>query len=304
MTYNFKHSIPDIWIKRPFGKGLFKSMFKWYEVGILGCGLESRPWIDLENKIQWPDNLDDIANEIRRELDLVGHRPGGGTCLLPKSLNGYQFITYYQYFYDRYIPNDIWKSFQNPQSYDSWVAEHFSKPVWECALIAKKQPNPSDYWSKKHMPGATWQCNLQLTQEWIDSLETYLFKHIGRVIIYRGKTDQGVPIHRDFPITEHSAHFVNFQITSTNRKAFVYDEVTDEKIYTLSRAYMFNESDCHGVEADGEDHFTIRVDGEFRDDISKDLNLIDGNVFSLNSKNYYKLKNLKVIDPVYDYDKQ
>lgn len=294
MTYKINQTIPNIWVQKSFGNGLIKKMFKWYEVGILGCGPEHVPWIDLEHLIEWPKNLKDIAREINNELYIIGPRPGGGACLLPKDLNGYEFLTHYQYFHEKYIDKCIVDCFKSQQEFDQWVAEHLSNPVWGSVLLAKQQPNRMQYWLGKHSPGARWDYDLPLTRLWIDDLETYLFKHIGRVVIYKNKVGQSVPIHRDFPITEHRAHFVNFQITASNRPAFVYDEVTKEKIYTTSRAYMFNESDCHGVDDDGEDHFTIRVDGTFKDHICKELNLPNGVVFSNHTQ---KLKNLKIIEP-------
>jgi hypothetical protein len=64
---------------------------------------------------------------------------------------------------------------------------------------------------------------------------------------------------------------------------------------------MFNESDCHGVDDDG-DHFTIRIDGIFHDDVCEKLNLVQGTVFSKESISYEKLKNLKIVDPQYDQE--
>lgn len=292
MTYSTQ-IIRDVWTQVPFGQGQTKKLFKWYEAGLLGCGVNSIPWINLESYIKWPDNLDNIVDEINLALDQAGPIPGGGSCLLPKKLNGYEFLTYYQYFHEEFVPNVT--EFKNQQEYDKWVMNNLSKPIWQTVLMAKQQVDRSQYWIGKHTPGAVWQVNLPLTRSWIDNLETYLFKYIGRVVIYRGKA---IPIHRDYPITEHSAHFVNLQITSSNRLAFVYDEVTKEKIYTKSKAYMFNESDCHGVEDSGGEHFTVRVDGTFRDSIAEKLNLINGMVFSKDSASYSKLKNLKIFEPM------
>jgi hypothetical protein len=80
----------------------------------------------------------------------------------------------------------------------------------------------------------------------------------------------------------------------------MYDEITKEKIYTSSRAYMFNESDCHGVDAEEENNFTIRIDGTFQDHVCEKLGFVEGQVFSLKYKNGYKFNDLHVIDPVDD----
>lgn len=323
-VYNKQYNIPGVWVKKQFNKaGSIKNMFKWYEAGIMGCGPESLPWLDLTEFIDWPDNWDDIVSELRDQLSLVGRRSGGGTCLLPKNLNGYHFLTHYQYFAEKYIPEDIRETLKTSQALDAWVIGNLGKPVWETALILKRQPDRTKYWTHKHYPGAEWQDPdvqknynwnsydqgvtgliggpIPLTKKWIDSL-TRLFKHTGRVLVYQNQIGHAVPIHRDYPINSygHSAHFVNIQLTTDKRPAFMYDEITKEKIYTSSRAYMFNESDCHGVDAEEENNFTIRIDGTFQDHVCEKLGFVEGQVFSLKYKNGYKFNDLHVIDPVDD----
>jgi hypothetical protein len=320
-VYNKNQNIPGVWIQKQFNSsGSTKHMFKWYEAGILGCGPDSVPWIDMTDFVDWPENWDDIVNELREQLELAGKRSGGGTCLLPKELNGYHFLTHYEYFADKYIPSDVRETLKTSQALDAWVVANLGKPVWETALILKKQPDHSKFWTGKHSTGAEWQDPeiqkaynytrvdqgvtgrisgpIPLTKTWINSL-TRLFKHTGRILVYQNQIGHAVPTHRDYPINSygHSAHFVNIQLTTPNRPAFMYDEITKEKIYTSSRAYMFNESDCHGVDAETENHFTIRIDGTFQDNVCEQLGFVNGQVFSLNYKNGYKFDSLKVIDP-------
>jgi len=323
-TYNSTHNIPGIWIQKEFNnQGTKKHMFKWYECGILGCGPESKPWLDLTEFVRFPENAADIIAELQTQLDASGHRPGGGTCMLPKELNNYHFMTYYQYFAEKYVPEEVRNSFKTSQELDAWVTFNLGKPIWECALILKKQTEHSRYWTGKHNPGAAWQDpdkqgdyrNQQvhgvtgrvpgpvpLTKAWINEMETYLFKHIGRVLVYQNKVGHAVPTHRDYPANSfgHSAHFVNIQLTTSNRKGFMYDEVTKEKIYTSSKAYMFNESDCHGVDPEDENHFTIRIDGEFQDHVCEKLGFVNGQVFSMDYKNGYKFNNIKIFEPEFD----
>ena len=322
-TYNKQHNIPNIWVKKQFNsKGSLKNMFKWYEVGILGCGKSSAPWLDLSKYIEWPTNESDIVEELHNQLTLAGHRSGGGTCILPKELNGYHFLTHYQYFAEKYIPAEVREQLSTSQQLDAWVVANLGKPVWETALILKKQPDHSRYWTGKHAPGAEWQDPeiqqsynhhkvehgvtgriggpIPLTKSWINSLS--IFKNIGRVLVYQNRIGHAVPTHRDFPINSygHSAHFVNIQLSSTSRPAFVMDEVTKEKIYTNSKAYMFNESDVHGVDAEDVNNFTIRIDGTFQDWVCDELEFINGQVFSLDYANGYKFDSLRVIEPVDD----
>lgn len=302
LNMNKKYELSNIWIHKVFNKqGLAKNMFKWYESGILGCGTESVPWIDLTEFITWPNNTEEIISEIKSQLLINNRNYGGGTCLLPKSLNGYHFLTHYQLFSNKYISKEILNTVKTNQELDNWVIENLSKQIWEKALMLKSQPIKTQYWSHKHLEGAVWNksLNLPLTINWINSL-TRLFKYTGRVVVYQNKQNHAVPIHRDFPINSlgHSCHFVNIQLTSDNRPAFVYDEITKEKIYTSSKAYMFNECDCHGVDSEADSNFTIRIDGTFQDDVCQKLNFINGKVFSLNYKNAFKFKQIKIFDPV------
>jgi len=299
--YRTDLNIPNIWIKRRFNDhGDIKTLFKWYECGILGCGKNSEPWLDMTRFINWPSNVDNIIEEINQYMANTRPTVGGGNCLLPTHLNGYNFLTHYQFFCEKYIPLDIRNSIRTSHELDRWTALNLSLPIWERTIMLKKQSDPLKYWTGKHDPGSTWQLELPLIKRWITDMENYLFKHIGRVVIYQNKSNHAVPIHRDYPINRygHSSHFVNIQLTTDNRQAFVYDEITKEKIYTSTKAYIFNESDCHGVDAENQQHFTIRIDGEFHSQVCEQLNFINGKVFDLSYKNGYKFANLKVIDQV------
>ena len=290
-----------MWIYKKWNDtGGNKWFYKWYEVGILGCGKESQPYIDMSQYIKFPGNADQIVKEITNNLQ-YGSPSAGGSCLLPKWLNGYNFLTHYEYFADKYIPQQVRNSINSIHQLDDWIVDNKLAPaIWRSALLLKTQPKKEDYWSKKHQPGAIWKYDVPLTQAWIDGLA--IFKHVGRVMIYENRSESAVAIHRDTPINVDgtSNHFVNIQLTSVNRRAFVFDEVTREKIYTDTWAYMFNESDCHGVDEEIANNFTIRIDGEFHDEICEQIGLDNGKVFSSSSKSLYKLDNIKIVEPTDD----
>lgn len=291
----------NIWIQKNWNNtGGSKRFYKWYEVGVLGCGKESLPYIDMGQFINFPINADQIIEEIKSNLH-HGSQSAGGSCLLPKWLNGYNFLTHYEYFAEKYIPEEIRKKINSVHDLDTWIINNKLSPaIWRSALLLKTQPKKEDYWSKKHMPGATWRYNMPITTEWIDNLP--IFKHIGRVMVYENHKDSAVPIHRDVPINIQGTtnHFVNIQLTNIKRPAFIFDEVTKEKIYTNTWAYMFNESDCHGVDKESENNFTIRIDGEFHNEICEQLDFDNGKVFSMSSKNLYKLDNIQIKEPIDD----
>jgi hypothetical protein len=278
-------------------KGLIKQFFKAYEVGVLGCGKYSLPWIDLSEYIVWPTNVNLILKEIKLALEKFDGSFAASSCLMPEKINGYNFMTYYEFNADKFIPTDILNTFTTIYDLNKWVNLNLSRPIWKTVLVAKKHPLPTYYWTQKHGPGNIWQNNdLKLTQTWIES-QTQLFKSIGRVVIFENICNNSVTIHRDCAISEngHNSHFVNLQFVE-NRPVFVYDEITNEKIYIPSQAYMFNECDYHGVDFESKVNFTIRIDGTFHEHICNKLNFIDGKVFSKDYISGSKLEKLKIID--------
>jgi len=288
--------INDLLVTRQINQlGLSKTFFKWYEMGILGCGKNSLPWFNFEPFISWPKNPSGIIDEINSVLPLEQSMVNA-PCLLPDDLNGYTFFTHYEYYAEKYIPEDVLNSFSNIYEMSTWVINNLSRPVWKNVLMAKKHPDRSQYWKRKNFDEGVWVDNLPLTQTWIESL-TDIFKHVGRVVIYQSLNGNGVPIHRDYPtnVNGHNSHFIIVQL-SGKRSAFVYDEITKEKIYTNSRAYMFNECDCHGIDAEDVSNFSIRIDGAFQDHICHEFNLINGKVFDLDYINGHKFNNMKIIE--------
>ena len=284
------------WINKYINPRLSKPFFRWYELGILGCGRSSEPWIDLAKFVPWPSNLRDIRDEILQEIRAKGHVAAGGHCLIPEHVNGVKFPTHYQFYWEDYISKDIAEQFNTKYEFDHYVYQNLSNPIWYSALnVVWHQDN---VWGKKHLAGAQWNNmhQLPLLQMWLQEIEQSMFDSIGRVVIYSNLINSPVYIHRDYPVETESSqsHFVILQISSQNRKAFVYDEISDSKIYIGSSAYMFNELDCHGVDAEGEQNFTIRIDGTFKQSLCRELNFDQLNVFSNQSTNFNLLEKIKI----------
>jgi hypothetical protein len=113
----------------------------------------------------------------------------------------------------------------------------------------------------------------------IESLKNNVFDEIGRCLFFISYPNVETIVHRDFLQNEHKDHCINFYF-SKGRPAYIYDEIKKEKIYLdeKCRAYFFNNRDYHGVDAEPEFRYTLRVDGTFKKNISDQLGLIDGYV--------------------------
>ena len=74
-------------------------------------------------------------------------------------------------------------------------------------------------------------------------------------------------VHRDgVPEEKPDAdHFITF-VPGGKKRLFLWDEQVKTKTPVDARAYWFNDSDFHGVEADPFFRYSIRVDGIFSDE--------------------------------------
>ena len=113
----------------------------------------------------------------------------------------------------------------------------------------------------------------------IESLKENIFEEIGRCLFLISYPGVETIVHRDFTQADHKDHCINLYF-SKGRPAFIYDEIKKEKFYLdpMCRAYFFNSRDYHGVDAETEFRYTLRVDGTFKKNMSEQLGLIDGYV--------------------------
>lgn len=97
-------------------------------------------------------------------------------------------------------------------------------------------------------------------------METLPFEYIGRVVLYGSFPRSGVPVHRDRPISNELEHHINI-FPKQNRPCFIYNTNAQEKIYLgeQTRAFIFNNSDYHGVDPESIFNYTLRIDGKFSD---------------------------------------
>lgn len=133
--------------------------------------------------------------------------------------------------------------------------------------------------SEKELP-TEWSENARHFPElckFILSLKNNVFEEIGRVLFFISYPNVPTVVHRDYIQESHKDHSVNLFLNK-GRPAFIYNEINHEKHYLdpQCRAYFFNNRDYHGVDAENEMRYTLRIDGTFTKDLQKKLGLNDG----------------------------
>lgn len=90
------------------------------------------------------------------------------------------------------------------------------------------------------------------------------FVHVGRANIMGLAANDFGTVHRDGDPLEKTEvdHFVTFA-PAPGKRLFLWDDDAQKKVPVTGRAYWFNDSDFHGVEADPGFRYSVRVDGVF-----------------------------------------
>jgi len=288
----------NLWIEKQINKNITKKLFRYYELGVLGCGKNSEPFLDLSPLVSLPKNKEEIIKELSENL-LVSPLYNKVTGLVPKELNnGKNLIGYYHNFIEHFFDQDTLNQFNTHDEFDRFVIDTFNCKPWPNLLA----PRISDNWYNKSLDNSKWlpNDNNPKFKEWVESLRNTVFDQIGRIIVFNSRVNEPIMIHRDYHYREHNSHFINFQFSEKTNIAFVYDEVEKKKIYIDTPCYMFNECDLHGVDSCTENRFTVRIDGIFKPKVLKYLNLNNGNVWDKDSKSYSKIQNIKIIQPVFE----
>ena len=84
-------------------------LFNWYEVGVLGLGPNSRPYLDFSNYF-----LDAPWSAMDTELKTIFESRRGKTnmmpghsCMIPEHINNKKWLTHYIYHAEHYIPKSF-----------------------------------------------------------------------------------------------------------------------------------------------------------------------------------------------------
>jgi hypothetical protein len=95
-------------------------------------------------------------------------------------------------------------------------------------------------------------------------VERLPFRSIGRCNVMGLAANDHGTVHRDGVPEEKPKvdHFVTI-CPAGDKRLYLWDEEKQEKHYVRGRAYWFNDSDWHGVEADPFFRYSIRIDGVF-----------------------------------------
>jgi hypothetical protein len=91
------------------------------------------------------------------------------------------------------------------------------------------------------------------------------FQSIGRCNLMGLEANDHGTIHRDNYEKRDNPPINDFITISPagNKRLFVYNDRTKEKVYISAKAYTFNDMNYHGVEADPYFRYSIRIDGRF-----------------------------------------
>lgn len=133
---------------------------------------------------------------------------------------------------------------------------------------------PNRYWDGKSSGAGKEFTRLARTffPRTVDFVRSLPFSELGRCnIMGLAPHDHGT-VHRDGVPEEKPDvdHFITL-CPRPNKRLYLWDEEAREKTEVRGRAYWFNDSDYHGVEADPFFRYSIRVDGVFRDDFLAQL---------------------------------
>jgi hypothetical protein len=282
------------------------NLFKWYEVGVLGLGLQSTPYLKFDQYFTdapW-SQMDLELQEIFKGRRGKNNMMPGHACMIPEHINNKKWLNYYIYHAEKYLPKELLDTVTNKGVLHDWIYKNnLAVPDWsDRLLISMNATSPAD-WYLKHVNGKIHEQfakQAPVFANWLRTKVQHVFKDIGRVIVFQNVKDNPVGIHRDHYALSKGMklHSVNFQFGPTNRPFFVYDEVTTERHYVSNmRAYSFNDLDLHGVDAEDEYLYTVRIDGVFTDNVCKEMGLVDGYTWGPLSSSYKKLDTLRIFNP-------
>jgi hypothetical protein len=106
----------------------------------------------------------------------------------------------------------------------------------------------------------------------IELVQSLPFVEVGRCNVMGLDPMQHGTVHRDGDpaIKPGVDHFITL-CPAGNKRLFLWDDAEQRKVPVTGRAYWFNDSDYHGVEADPFFRYSIRIDGVFDPDFLRAL---------------------------------
>jgi len=296
----------DFAIQKKINKDLTMHLFKWYEVGVLGVGPESKPFLDFSKYFEdapYKTMDSELQNIFATRADLHTNVMPGHGCIIPTHINNKKWLNYFVYRAEEYIPADVRARCKTRFDVIDWVYKNLAEPDWSDRLLISMNLSNTASWQAKHTNGTIhheFKEAAPVFTSWLANNIGHVFKDIGRVIVFRNLRNVPVGIHRDYCITstEQKLHSINFQFGRLDRPFFIYDEVTKERFYANGmRAYTFNDLDCHGLDAEDDNVYTVRVDGVFTDSFCQEQGLVNGVTWGPSSASYSKLDKLKIYEP-------
>jgi hypothetical protein len=125
---------------------------------------------------------------------------------------------------------------------------------------------PNRWWDEKSQKADKGFTRLARTflPNTIAFVERLPFLEIGRCNVMGLAANDHGTVHRDGVPEEKPEvdHFITFR-PGPDKRLFLWDEEAQKKVAVQGRAYWFNDSDWHGVEADPWFRYSVRVDGVF-----------------------------------------
>lgn len=115
-------------------------------------------------------------------------------------------------------------------------------------------------------------------KEWIEQLVGTVFKHLGRIIIFKAEHDCLMAMHRDLILPDetdyfdHRHEFIHLR-PNTDKPFYIWDPDTDSKVTVTSQATFFNDQDWHSGGRTNKQTYSIRIDGPFTDEFRQQIGL-------------------------------
>jgi hypothetical protein len=301
---NLQQHLSNIFVTKKINSNLNFKIMKWVEIGYMGVGQSGVPFVDMTS---WVDVESPLAQKAKLEIEsFIGNFKISflpkNNAYVPEDVIGKKWMTYYIWRAEQEIPEEVRAAFTTDLEVADWIYKQGLVPLNWSYMAYFMKPDKNCLTKEGHLnfnrmktPGE-WVENAPCLKQWIDSWN--LFDVVSRVVIFVNSPGQAVGIHRDFFgwETPQSIHNVSVQFTK-DRPGFVFDETTGEKFYFNTQAYCFNVGDNHGVDAQDQDRYTIRVDGVFKPAISKALGLKNGDIWRPDYPSAEKLKNIKIFEP-------